>query len=296
MPVAVAPVPPPHIDAAPLCRQAPPLFINRIPYHIHVIRKSLSLPRRNEKEQHPPLIQLADTVRALLTTKPWGLFFEIIEPMYLELTLKLCSTFHLQVVMTEFDVPGMVQFLEWSSSVSKQFQGIGSRPITAIITCHPGSHPDGTARDIAPGHVFDLAYFISFAIRHQTERHKKGVISIGPYVTRQARYFGPLNTVAQASSLTLIGQMSPQAKQEDLEDITDDVPPPHEDPAFQPSPIHRPVHATASLSDISERLTLFEQQYFQCFDHINSTLHQICQYLHISSPPPPRKPSGDEDV
>ncbi|KAK5811842.1 hypothetical protein PVK06_027215 [Gossypium arboreum] len=58
--------------------------------------------------------------------------------------------------------------------------------------------------------VTDLAYFIAFAIRHQTERHRKGVISIGPYVTSLARHFGLLNTVAQSSVLTLIGQMSPQ--------------------------------------------------------------------------------------
>ncbi|KAK5825923.1 hypothetical protein PVK06_020806 [Gossypium arboreum] len=34
------------------------------------------------------------------------------------------------------------------------------------------------------GHIIDLAYFIALAIQHQTERHRKGVISIGPYVTR----------------------------------------------------------------------------------------------------------------
>ncbi|PPR89764.1 hypothetical protein GOBAR_AA30921 [Gossypium barbadense] len=60
------------------------------------------------------------------------------------------------------------------------------------------------------GNIFFLAYFITLAIHHQTERHRKGVISIGPYVTRLARYFGLLNTAAQSSSLTLISQMSPQ--------------------------------------------------------------------------------------
>ncbi|PPR86785.1 hypothetical protein GOBAR_AA33906 [Gossypium barbadense] len=59
-------------------------------------------------------------------------------------------------------------------------------------------------------HVTDLAYFIAFAIRHQIKQHQKGVISIGPYVTCLARHFGLLNTVAQSSALTLIGQMSPQ--------------------------------------------------------------------------------------
>ncbi|PPS16527.1 hypothetical protein GOBAR_AA04055 [Gossypium barbadense] len=60
------------------------------------------------------------------------------------------------------------------------------------------------------GHVLDLAYFIALAIHHQTERHRRGVISIGPYITRLVRHFGLLNTAAQSSSLTLIGQMSPQ--------------------------------------------------------------------------------------
>ncbi|PPR85780.1 hypothetical protein GOBAR_AA34912 [Gossypium barbadense] len=61
--------------------------------------------------RHPFLqIQLADAVRALLTTDLWGLFFDIVEPTYLEFTLELCSTFHLQTVMTNFDDPGTVQF------------------------------------------------------------------------------------------------------------------------------------------------------------------------------------------
>ncbi|KAK5845644.1 hypothetical protein PVK06_001844 [Gossypium arboreum] len=55
-------------------------------------------------------IQLVDAVRALLTTDLWGLFFQIVESTHLELTLELYSTFHLQVVMIEFDDPGTVQF------------------------------------------------------------------------------------------------------------------------------------------------------------------------------------------
>ncbi|KAK5793470.1 hypothetical protein PVK06_034619 [Gossypium arboreum] len=45
-------------------------------------------------------------------------------------------------------------------------------------------------------HVIDLAYFIALTIQHQTERHRKGVISIGPYVTRLARHFRLLSTAA----------------------------------------------------------------------------------------------------
>ncbi|KAK5844601.1 hypothetical protein PVK06_000741 [Gossypium arboreum] len=51
----------------------------------------------------------------------------------------------------------------------------------------------------------------------------------------------------------------PVNQQEDPEDITNDIPPPHEDPPSQPPPIYSPVHAAASLSDIPERPTRFEQ-------------------------------------
>ncbi|PPR99261.1 hypothetical protein GOBAR_AA21400 [Gossypium barbadense] len=56
-------------------------------------------------------VQLADMIRALLTTDPWELFFGIIEPIYLELTMELCSTFHLQTVMTNYDDP-CTKFME----------------------------------------------------------------------------------------------------------------------------------------------------------------------------------------
>ncbi|PPS13459.1 hypothetical protein GOBAR_AA07114 [Gossypium barbadense] len=55
-------------------------------------------------------VQLANAIRALLTTDPWELFFGIIKPTYLELTMELCSTFHLQTVMMNYDDPGTVQF------------------------------------------------------------------------------------------------------------------------------------------------------------------------------------------
>ncbi|KAK5802861.1 hypothetical protein PVK06_030487 [Gossypium arboreum] len=139
------------------------------------------------------------------------------------------------------------------------------------------------------GHVIDFAYFISLAIQHQTERHRKGVISIGPYVTWLARHFGLLSTAAQESSLALIGQMSLQGissmlsmrmierhrgtyppqyrltqstEEEAYKDIPDDVPLQHEDPT-QPPPPSRPVLAATSYANISERLTRFEQQCFQ---------------------------------
>ncbi|PPR85898.1 hypothetical protein GOBAR_AA34793 [Gossypium barbadense] len=143
-------------------------------------------------------------------------------------------------------------------------------PIPPIsIRTTRGSIPDTTCptHSMTYGHVFDLAYFIALAILHQRERHTKGVISIGLHVTHSA---------VQSSSLTVIGQMSPQAISKD---ITDDVPPAHEDPPPQP-PIHCPVHAAALLSDISECLTQFEEQCFQRFDHIDEFATPLKKVLH----------------
>ncbi|PPS08198.1 hypothetical protein GOBAR_AA12450 [Gossypium barbadense] len=228
-----------------------------------------------------------------------GGFFEIIEPTYFELTMELCSTFHLQVFMTNFDDLGTVQFRLGGLVCQLSILGFGI--VLGLYTekfiddneldtlhHHIYYYPSKCWKDLN-GHVFDFAYFIALAIRHQTERHRREVISIGPYVTQLAQHFGLLNTMSQSSSLTLIGQMSPQGlssmfhirmiekqrgtyppqyrlvqstEEEDLEDITDDVCPRHEDPPSQPPPIHRSVHAAASLSDISECLTRFEQQCF----------------------------------
>ncbi|PPS11577.1 hypothetical protein GOBAR_AA09067 [Gossypium barbadense] len=177
-------------------------------------------------------VQLADAIRVFLTTDPWEIFFGIIEPTYLELTMELCSTFHLQTVMTNYDNP-CTEFKEENDldTLNCHIHRSPSRCWDALV---PGSATYNPSRSkasalppylsngvfnthdayflwcISHGHVIDLAYFITLAIQHQTERHRKGVISIGPYVTRLARHFGLLTTAAQESSLNLIGQMSPQ--------------------------------------------------------------------------------------
>ncbi|KAK5846152.1 hypothetical protein PVK06_002423 [Gossypium arboreum] len=219
-------------------------------------------------------IQLADAIWALLTTDLWGLFFEIIESTYLELTLELCSTFHLQVIMTEFDDPKMVQF--YLSGLVRQlsipefgvalglyiekfmddddFVSLQRHIHYSLSNCWKALVPTSTMydpsrskasalvpslrylhtllahtltgrrestgvintcdayflRSMVYGQVFDLAYFITLTIRHQTEWYRKGVISIDPYVTRLAWYICLLNMAAQASSLSFISQMSPQ--------------------------------------------------------------------------------------
>ncbi|PPS01262.1 hypothetical protein GOBAR_AA19401 [Gossypium barbadense] len=294
-------------------------------------------------------VQLADVIRALLTTDPWELFFGIIEPTYLELTMELCSMFHLQTVMTNYDDPDMVQFRlggltrqlsvpEFGAVLGLYTEEFKEENELHALTRHIHFSPSKCWHTLAPGtasynpscskasvlppslrylhailahtitgrreitgvvnthdayflwcmshrHVIDLAYFISLMIQHQTERHRKGFISIGPYVTRLARHFGLLDTAAQESSLTLISQMSPQGisnmlsmrmierhrgtyppqyhlaqstKKEAYKDIPDDVPLQHEDPPSQPLPPSRPVHAAALYADISERLTRLE--------------------------------------
>ncbi|PPS16931.1 hypothetical protein GOBAR_AA03644 [Gossypium barbadense] len=230
---------------------------------------------------------------------PFELFFGIIELTYLEITMELCSTFHLQTVMTNYDDPGTVQFrlggLVWQLSVPKFSTVMGlyteefkeendlhalNRHIhRSLLQCWDALVPGTATYNPCRSKASALPPCL-----------RKRVISIGPYVTQLAQHFALLSTVAQESSLTLIGQMSPQGissmlsmrmiekhqgtyppqyhltqstKEEAYEDIPDDVLPQHEDPLTQPPPPSCPVHVAASYADISERLTRFEQQCFQ---------------------------------
>ncbi|PPR99103.1 hypothetical protein GOBAR_AA21555 [Gossypium barbadense] len=56
-------------------------------------------------------VQLAHLVRFHLATTPWDRFFTIIEPIYSELTLEFCTTFHLQHVMNTHDEAGTITFI-----------------------------------------------------------------------------------------------------------------------------------------------------------------------------------------
>ncbi|PPS07046.1 hypothetical protein GOBAR_AA13597 [Gossypium barbadense] len=141
-----------------------------------------------------------------------GLFFEIVEPMYLEFTLELYSTFHLQTVMTNFDDPGTVQFclggLVRQLSVPEFGTALGLYTEKDFVPASATYDPSRSKASALPSSL-SLAYFIALALHHQME-HRRGVISIRPYVTRLARHFGLLNISAQSSSLTLISRMSPQ--------------------------------------------------------------------------------------
>ncbi|PPS13537.1 hypothetical protein GOBAR_AA07042 [Gossypium barbadense] len=260
----------------------------RVSCHLYEEKKSPFPLPRNGRERNLPWVQprkfiiLSCSSLALLTIDPWELFFGIIEPPYLKLMMELCSTFHLQTVITNYNDPGTVQFCLGGLICQFSIPEFGRRESTGIIN----THDTYFSWCMSHRHVIDLAYFITLAIQHQTERHRKGVISICPYVTRLARHFGLLDTVTQESSLTLIGQMSPQGissmlsmtmiekhqgtyppqyhlaqstEVEAYEDIPNDVPPQYEDPPTQPRPPSRPAPVTASYANISERLTRFKQ-------------------------------------
>ncbi|KAK5772887.1 hypothetical protein PVK06_049189 [Gossypium arboreum] len=274
-------------------------------------------------------VQLADAIHALLSTDLWERFFAITKPTYLELTLELCSTFHLQVVMMNNDDPGTIHFrlggLVRAMSVPEFGVALGLytddfmeeedmntlprnihispslcwKALAPLSSTYDPSRSKASAlppslrylhailvytlngRRESTGFVntHDAYYIWCMANVHEgSDLHR-------PYVTRLARHFGLLNTVAQSSALTLIGQMSlqgittmlhmrmiecqrgtgpPQYRlshaidEEDLVDIPDDVPPQYEEPSTAP-PRERPVHAATSLSHLSDRLAHFEQ-------------------------------------
>ncbi|PPS13016.1 hypothetical protein GOBAR_AA07627 [Gossypium barbadense] len=175
----------------------------------HVVRRPLFPPQRSGNEQR----------------HPQGLFFEIVELMYLEFTLELCSTFHLQTVMTNFDNPGMVQLRLG-----------GLRDLVPASATYDPSHSKASA---LPPSLRYLHAILAYTLTGKRE-------STGVVTTHDATY-PPQYRLAQAN------------EEEDLKDITNDVPSCHEDPPTQPPPLHRPVHTAASYSNISGRLTRFEQ-------------------------------------
>ncbi|XP_052888025.1 uncharacterized protein LOC128296631 [Gossypium arboreum] len=93
-------------------------------------------------------VQMADAIRALLTTDSWELFFGIIEPTYLELTMELCSTFYLQIVMTsdtEVKSPTVKELRivkKFSDIFPKELSGLlPSREVKFGIELLPGTAP-----------------------------------------------------------------------------------------------------------------------------------------------------------
>ncbi|PPS15631.1 hypothetical protein GOBAR_AA04954 [Gossypium barbadense] len=167
-------------------------------------------------------VQLADAIRALLTTDPWELFFGIIKPTYIELTMELCSTFYLQTVMTNYDNPGTVQFRLGELIHQLSLPEFGENELHAL-TRHIHFSPSKCWHTLAPD-----------AASYNPNRSKASVL---------------------LPSLRYLHAILAHENGEAYEDIPDDVPPQHEDPSAQSPPPSRPVHAAASYADISERFT-----------------------------------------
>ncbi|PPS06039.1 hypothetical protein GOBAR_AA14607 [Gossypium barbadense] len=175
-------------------------------------------------------VQMADAIRALLTTDMWEMFFRIIEPTYLELIMELCSTFHLQTVMTTYDDLGTVQFClgglicqlsvpEFSGTLGLYTEEFREENKLHALSCHIHFCPSKCWHTLALSTAsYNLTRSKSSVLPPSLSPYdsapdrvaSEAGLSIGPYVTRLARHFGLLNTMAQESSLTLIGQMSPQ--------------------------------------------------------------------------------------
>ncbi|PPR98148.1 hypothetical protein GOBAR_AA22520 [Gossypium barbadense] len=98
---------------------------------------------------------------------------------------------------------------------------------------------------MANAHVTDLDYFIAFAIRHQTERYRKGQMSPQGITTLLHMRMIERQSGTDPPQYSL----SHSIDEEDLEDIPDDVPPQHEEPPTVP-PRERPIHATASSAHL----------------------------------------------
>ncbi|PPS16047.1 hypothetical protein GOBAR_AA04531 [Gossypium barbadense] len=219
-------------------------------------------------------VHLADSVRALLATTPWDRFFDIVEPMYLELTLELCSTFQMQTVMAEHDDPGTIQFrlgsLVRQLSVPEFGVALGlytKEFIEADNFPHLHRHihyaPSSCWSAMMPG-IQSMLYM------RMIECH---------------RGFDPLQY-----------RLARSINKDDAEDISDDIPTFQEDPPSQPPLRHQPVHAATSLSKVSDHLHRFKQYCTQRFGSIEATLQQIYQHFHISPPtPPPQDLAVDKD-
>ncbi|PPR88730.1 hypothetical protein GOBAR_AA31955 [Gossypium barbadense] len=175
-------------------------------------------------------------------------------PTYLEITMELCSMFHLQTVMTNYDDLSTVQFrlgglvrqlnvLEFGTALGLYMEEIKEENDLHALNRHIHRSPSWCWDALVPsGATYNPSSSKASALppslsMRMIEKHR------GTYP--------PQYRLAQST------------EEEAYEDIPDVVPPQHEDPPTQPPPPSCPVHAVASYANISERLTRFEQQCFQ---------------------------------
>ncbi|PPS08768.1 hypothetical protein GOBAR_AA11872 [Gossypium barbadense] len=105
-------------------------------------------------------VQMTDVIRAFLTTDLWELFFGIIEPTYLELTMELCSTpASYNPSRSKASVlPSSLRYLHAILAHTIT----GRRESTDIVNTHDACF----LWCMSHGHIIDLAYFIALAIQH----------------------------------------------------------------------------------------------------------------------------------
>ncbi|PPR81763.1 hypothetical protein GOBAR_AA38951 [Gossypium barbadense] len=229
----------------------------RILYLPHMARRLPSPLRKNGKGHYP-----RDLPQKFATRQSGGTILDSTGP-----TLGTGLLYRLdRSVMTRFDDPGTVQFRldslvrqlsvpEFGTTLGLYTEEFMEENELYTLNLHIHHSLSLCWNALAPGSAsYNPSRSKTSALPPSL---RKGVISIGPYVTRLAQHFRLLSTAAQSSFLTLIGQLSPQgissmlsmrmidkhrrtyppqyrltqsAEEGDPKDISDDVPPHHEDP------------------------------------------------------------------
>ncbi|KAH1081562.1 hypothetical protein J1N35_021323 [Gossypium stocksii] len=253
-------------------------------------------------------VQLADLVRAFITTTPCNQFFSIIESTYTELTLESYSTFTLQHVMMTHDERGTVTFrlgglvrymsvFEFGIALglyidefmsAKNFLRLHQRIYYLPSNCWVDLTASMTPYDVIHSKATSLPPNLQYI--HALLAH---------ILTSRGESTAPHRHPEQSSTLALAGQMSLQgissmthmrmierlhgvdpsqyqlfdskSKNEPV-DFTNDVPFLHEDPPHPSPSSHRPISSAATLVDLSKRFNHFKHHCFQRFDSIDATL------------------------
>ncbi|PPS11735.1 hypothetical protein GOBAR_AA08907 [Gossypium barbadense] len=260
-------------------------------------------------------VQMANAIRALLTTDLWELFFGIIEPTYLELTVELCSTLIRQLSVLEFGAAlGLYtkKFKE-ENELHALSRHMHFSPLKYWHTLAPSTasyYPSRSKASVLPPSLRYLHTIFAHTITRRRERtsivnthdvyflwcmSQGHVIDLAYFIAlgiqhqTLARHFGLLNTAAQESSLTLIDQMSPQGISSMLSMRMIE----RRQGTYPPQ--YRLAQSTEeeAYEDIPDDVP---QQHEDRPTQPPPPSHPICQDVHISSPVPPREPSSEEDV
>ncbi|KAK5785168.1 hypothetical protein PVK06_039720 [Gossypium arboreum] len=278
-------------------------------------------------------VQLTQLVCFHLDIAPWDGFFAIIEPIYSELTLEFCTTFHLQHVINTHDEAGTINFrlggLVRHMSVpkfgdafglyteefmaSKNFLQLHRHIYYSPSCCWTDltviTVPYDASRSKATSLPPTLRY-IHVILAHTLtgRRESTGVVSSTNAYFLWSMATGHHDPYEDDRAMPWINPLQYRLvqsnDQDEPEDITDDIPPLHEDPPQPPPSSHLHTPSTTSFRGVSfEEFTDFYQYYAQRydsldarFDTIDETLRQIREHLHISPPAPPAHDTNGEDL